>query len=233
MSRYDKAIAEGICKLVELLDPNASSRPEPTPIIVQGASGFLACLDTGETVYVVPVDDGTQITYTLFKQDGSSETVSDITWSICEDVRFDVEGTWVQAEDCKTYYVEIVNTRTSTNLTRFVIYYEGGPEGPATNNVGQTVPLEIGFETCKECNGQVFSANGTTYENLVAFNYNQLTIMVPKCCAISITNAFGTLEIPAQPQGYVFEKTYTCTLSSLQLSADCLDKVHVIQHFNP
>lgn len=92
---------------------------------------------------------------------------------------------------------------------------------------GDVTLLDLDCSKCREvlCDPKVETFQGS---NATLTQFNEICVMIPKCCEIAITTNAGIIVIPAQPGSYSFNKKFDCFLTSYSISGDCVDKVTTI-----
>ena len=86
-----------------------------------------------------------------------------------------------------------------------------------------TEPLDI--IECEVCDPQTESFLG---DNATLTQFNNITVIIPKCCEATITTSAGTIIIPSIGGAKVMTEHFDCFVSDYQITSTCVDEITTI-----
>ena len=64
--------------------------------------------------------------------------------------------------------------------------------------------------------------------NATLTEFNQFTVFIPKCCAVTISTSAGNITLPAQETSWVYADKFECNLTNYSIVSSCVDIITTV-----
>lgn len=179
----------------------------------------VVCVEENDNLYIIVIEDGV-ITVQDFN---GNDVTGTVTPTACVDVTYDTEKEFFCVDGVDYTRNDCIKKDKDGTFLEVNSFWQ--------DITGTVVPEPTGTKTrgaCEICTPTTESFLG---DNATLTEFNEITIDIPKCCAVSFTTNAGTINLPSKNSNWIFCQKYDCNLTSFSLSAstqECLDETFVI-----
>ena len=185
----------------------------------EAAGGLeLVCVEENDNLYILDISVVPPVL-----TDFEGNEVTGLTPTVCRDITFDTEKEFFCVDGVDYTRNDCIKKDIDGTILEVNSFWQDLTGAIVQEPTGTKVRGACEF--CSPATESFLGNNATLTE------FNEITIDIPKCCAVSFTTNAGTINLPSKNSNWIFCQKYDCNLTSFSLSAstqECLDETFVI-----